>query len=103
MAEPLADHLGLGKRGAGSRVLSKDAGVEDCFAHRGAGIRLEGTIMGGTEQNQAGRAWEKARDAMQESEDQSSASKRDRVTEAPCAGQTSLASLQRCVLLARAC
>ena len=51
-------------------MLSKDAGVEDCFAHHGAGIRLEGTIMGGTEQNQARRAWEKARDAKQESEDQ---------------------------------
>ena len=44
--------------------------MEDCFAHRGAGIRLEGTIMGGTEQNQARRALEKARDAKQESEDQ---------------------------------
>jgi PAS domain S-box-containing protein len=70
MAEPLADHLGLGEREAGSRVLSKDSGVEDCFAHRGADIGLEGTIMGGTAQNQARRAWEKARDAMQESEDQ---------------------------------
>src|SRR5882724_3910850 len=70
MAEQPADHLGLGERGAGSRVLSKDAGVEDCFAHHGAGIGLEGTIMGGTEQNQARRAWEKARDAKQESEDQ---------------------------------
>jgi PAS domain S-box-containing protein len=70
MAEQLADHLGLGARGAGSRVLSKDSGVEDGFAHRGAGIRLEGTIMGGTEQNQARRAWEQARNAKQASEDQ---------------------------------
>jgi PAS domain-containing protein len=70
MVEQLADHLGLGERGAGSRVLSKDSDVEDCFAHRGAGIRLEGTIMGGTEQNQARWAWEKACDAKQESEDQ---------------------------------
>src|SRR3989442_1257812 len=41
-----------------------DAGGEDCCAQRGAGSRLGGTIMSGTEQHQGWQAWEEARDAV---------------------------------------